>query len=92
MHQSYREGQEDQLVTLGLVVNAVVIWNTKYMELALDAIKQTGEMVLDSDVQRLSPLGYEHINIVGRYSFVLPKEIENGGLRSLLSADKIPAA
>ena len=56
---------------------------------ALDAIKQTGEMVLNSDVQRLSPLGYEHINIVGRYSFVLPKEIENGGLRSLLSADKI---
>jgi|GEM_PF-2428409 len=76
---------------LGLVVNTVVIWNTKYMELALDAIKQTGKMVLDSDVQRLSPLGYEHINIVGRYSFVLPEEIENSGLRSLLSADKIPA-
>jgi len=46
-------------------------------------------MVLDSDVQRLSPLGYEHINIVGSYSFGLPKEIENGGLKSLLSADKI---
>ena len=61
------------------------------MELALDAIKQTGKMVLDSDVQRLSPLEYEHINIVGRYSFVLPEEIENSGLRSLLSADKIPA-
>jgi len=59
------------------------------LKLALDAIKQTGEMVLDSDVQRLSPLGYEHINIVGSYSFGLPKEIENGGLKSLLSADKI---
>jgi len=59
------------------------------MELALDTIKQTGKMVFDSGVQRLSPLGNEHINIVGRYSFVLPKEIENGGLRSLLSADKI---
>jgi len=88
LHQSYREGQEDQLGALGLAVNAVVIWNTKYMELALDAIEQTGEMVLDSEVQRLSPHGYEHINIVGRYSFVLPKEIENGGLRSLLSAYK----
>jgi len=77
------------LCALGLVVNAVVIWNAKYMELALDAIKQTEEMVLDSEVQRLSPLGYENINIVGRYSFVLPKVIENGGVRSLLSADKI---
>ncbi|WNF39015.1 Tn3 family transposase [Bacillaceae bacterium IKA-2] len=27
-HQSYREGQEDQLGALGLVVNAIVIWNT----------------------------------------------------------------
>jgi len=44
------EGKEDQLGALGLVVNAVVICNTKYMELALDAIKQTGEMILDSDV------------------------------------------
>jgi len=43
LHQSYRKGQGDQLSALGLVVNAIVIWNTKYMELALDAIKQTGE-------------------------------------------------
>jgi hypothetical protein len=89
LHQSYREGQEDQLGALGLVVNAIVIWNTKYMEVALDAISQAGQPAFDSDVKRLSPLGYEHINIMGRYSFVLPEEIEQGGLRSLLSVDKI---
>ncbi len=89
LHQSYREGQEDQLGALGLVVNAIVIWNTKYIEVALDAIKQAGQPAFDSDIQRLSPLGYEHINIMGRYSFVLPEEIEQGGLRSLLSVDKI---
>lgn len=89
LHQSYREGQEDQLGALGLVVNVIVIWNTKYMEIALDAINEAGQLVHDSDIKRLSPLGYEHINIMGRYSFILPEEIEQGGLRSLLSIDKI---
>ncbi|QDZ77091.1 hypothetical protein D0437_30595 [Bacillus cereus] len=31
LHQNYREGQEDQLGALGLVVNAIVVWNTRYM-------------------------------------------------------------
>jgi len=89
LHQSYREGQEDQLGALGLVVNAIVIWNTKYMEIAIDAISKAGQEIYDFDMQRLSPLGYDHINIMGRYSFILPEEIEHGGLRSLLSFDKI---
>jgi hypothetical protein len=59
------------------------------MEIALDAITEAGQPIHDSDTQRLSPLGYEHINIMGRYSFILPEEIEQGGLRSLLSVDKI---
>jgi Tn3 transposase DDE domain len=31
LRQRYREGQEDQLGALGLVLNAVVLWNTRYM-------------------------------------------------------------
>jgi TnpA family transposase len=83
LHQAYREGQEDQLSALGLVVNAIVVWNTRYTALALDAIQKDGLHFDIADVQRLSPLGYEHINIVGRYSFYLPEEIEHGGLRPL---------
>ncbi|WNF36613.1 hypothetical protein RJD24_19695 [Bacillaceae bacterium IKA-2] len=59
------------------------------MEIAVDAINAAGQTALGSDIQRLSPFGYEHINIMGKYSFILPEEIEHGGLRSLLSADKI---
>lgn len=33
LYQRYREGQEDQLSALGLVVNVVVLWNTIYMDL-----------------------------------------------------------
>ena len=31
--QPYREGQEDQLGARGLVVNAIVLWNTRYIAL-----------------------------------------------------------
>ena len=32
IRQAYREGQEDQLAALGLVLNAVVLWNTRYLD------------------------------------------------------------
>lgn len=55
------------------------------MEVALDALRKTGQYIDDTDIQRLSPLGHDHINIMGRYSFSLPAEIENGGLRPLVT-------
>ena len=35
----YREGQEDQLGSLGLVVNVIVLWNTIYIDAALDQLR-----------------------------------------------------
>lgn len=84
LYQSYHEGQEDQLGALGLIVNAIVVWNTRYMTASLDAIRENRVEIDNEDIQRLSPVGHEHINIVGRYSFHLPEEVENGALRSLI--------
>ncbi|MCC2458355.1 MULTISPECIES: Tn3 family transposase [Bacillus] len=84
LHQAYRAGQEDQLGALGLVVNAIVLWNTRYMESALQVLRNRDHTLDDNDIARISPLGHEHINIVGRYSFILPEEIKDGRLRSLL--------
>ena len=36
IRKRYREGQEDQLGVLGLITNAAVLWNTIYMQEALD--------------------------------------------------------
>ncbi|HBQ8693424.1 TPA: Tn3 family transposase, partial [Klebsiella pneumoniae] len=83
LRQRYREGQEDQLGTLGLVVNMIVLWNTIYMTEALKQLKRQGYQVLDDDVARLSPLGWEHINMLGRYSFAVPEEVARGELRPL---------
>jgi TnpA family transposase len=83
IRQRYREGQEDQLGALGLVLNVIVLWNTLYMDAALAHLRRRGQSVLPADVARLSPLGSEHINLLGRYSFELPAGVRNGKLRPL---------
>ena len=76
--QRYREGQEEQFGALGLVVNAMVLWNTLYMNRALEEMQARSMKIEPSDVERLSPLGYDHINLLGRYTFSLSEEIRQG--------------
>jgi TnpA family transposase len=83
LRQRYREGQEDQLGALGLVVNSIILRNTIYMDAALDQLRSEGMDVRDKDVARLSPLGHEHINMLGRYAFILPEVVARGELRPL---------
>jgi TnpA family transposase len=83
LRQRYREGQEDQLGALGLVVNAIVLWNTLYMEAALNQLRAEGMEVKPEDVARLSPLIHKHINFQGRYSFALSEAVARGGWRPL---------
>ncbi|MGH3198043.1 MAG: Tn3 family transposase [Streptosporangiaceae bacterium] len=80
LRQRYREGQ-DQIGALGLVLNAVMLFTTRYMNSALDQLRAQGHPVLEEDVVRLSPLTRKHLNVLGRYSFVLPELPE--GLRPL---------
>ena len=89
LRQRYREGQEDQLEALGLVVNAIVLWNTLYMEAALKQLRDEGTEVRDEDVARLSPLVYHHINFQGRYSFALSEAVARGELRPLRDPDAL---
>jgi len=56
LRQRYREGQ---LGALGLVVNVIVLWNTIYMDAALDQLRADGNDVRDEDIARLSPLGLD---------------------------------
>lgn len=83
LFQRYREGQEDQLSALGLVVNMIVLWNTLYMDAVLDQLRLEGYPVRSEDEARLSPFGHEHINMLGRYSFSVPESVARGELRPL---------
>lgn len=84
IRKRYREGQEDQLGAPGLVTNAVVLWNSLYMQEALSHIRTTtGETPDDEHIARLSPLMHGHINMLGHYTSTLPEDILKGELRPL---------
>ncbi len=65
------------------MVNVIVLWNTIYMDAALNRLRAEGHEVRDEGVARLSPLGFEHINMLGRYAFTLPEPVARGELRPL---------
>jgi TnpA family transposase len=81
LRKKYREGQEDQLGALGLVLNVVVLWNTVYIQKIVEELRAEGHHIRDEDIARISPLDFAHINFHGRYTFALPAEVTAGGLR-----------
>jgi hypothetical protein len=87
LRQRYREGQEDQLGALGLVVNVLILWNTRYMDAALSHLRSQGAEVKPEDVARLSPLADKHFNVLGRYHFSVTDSILRGELRPLRDPD-----
>lgn len=62
-----------------------MLWNTRYIDLAVNLLRARGFPVRDEDAARLSPLGYAHINVLGRYSF--PKPDDGPQLRPLRDPD-----
>ncbi len=76
---------EDQLGALGLVLNCIVLWNTVYMNAALEQLRAQRHHVLNEDIARLSPFVRGHLRVHGDYSFLLPDLA--GALRELRDPD-----
>ena len=71
LYERYHKGMEDQLGALGLVLNCVVLWKTRYMNAALDELRAQRHPIRDEDITRLSLFVRHHLNVHGKYSFVL---------------------
>jgi hypothetical protein len=69
LRHGYRDGMEDQLGALVLVLSTITLWNTIYLDHAIGQLRTTGYPVLDADVARLWPYMRRHINFHGHYSF-----------------------
>lgn len=71
-HGELRErALQDQLQrasALNLIINAISIWNTVYLTQAIEHLKTTGKYK-EELLPHISPLGWEHINFLGEYSF-----------------------
>jgi hypothetical protein len=87
IRKRYREGEEDSLGPLGLVTNAVVFWNSIYMQHALSHLKQTGLPIPGNDIAGLWPLRHEPLYVQGNNSFSLSKSIGQGKHRPLNKLD-----
>ena len=53
------------------------------MEAVLHQLQDEGYTVRKEDIARLSPLIHQHINKLGRYSFVVSDGVSKGELRPL---------
>lgn len=77
------ENQRYRARGLNLVVTAIVLWNTVYLERAVQALRDSGKEVDDKLLQHLSPLGWEHINLTGDYIWHQSKQVEQRKFRPL---------
>lgn len=89
IRQAYRDGQEDQLAALGLVLKAVVLWNTRYVDTAVAQLRAEGHDIKDEDLARLSPLKNAHINFLDRCLFNIASSGPAQGLRPLRDPDEV---
>ena len=77
------ENQLNQAACLNLVVNAITVWNTVYMQAALEQLKIEGYEIGEDDLKHLSPARSEHINMYGKYFFNVEEGMKRKGLREL---------
>jgi len=81
------ENQQHRASGLNLLVSAITLWNTRYLNRAVAALRET-EAVPDHLLAHLSPLGWEHINLTGDYVWSTADEAteNHDGFRSLRPA------
>jgi TnpA family transposase len=71
VRQRTPEQQGEQALCLSIVVNAIIVWNTIYIQRVLDELLAAGELITTSEIERISPLAHQHIHLYGHYPFEL---------------------
>jgi hypothetical protein len=77
------EDQRFRASGLTLVTAAIALWNTVYLEKAINSMKGHGRLVDENLLQYLSPLGWEHINLTGDYHWPQGRKMAIGKFRPL---------
>lgn len=84
IRKKYPDDHSNQANCLNLITNAILAWNTVYMQAALDHLHRQGQAIPEDVLAQLSPARFEHINIHGKYSFDISVPLINNGLRPLV--------
>ena len=78
------EDQMHRASGLNVLCAAIALWNTVYVERAVEELRRRGREITDAHLWHLSPLGWEHIALTGVYRWDL-KVASLGALRPLRS-------
>ena len=73
-------GQTQKALSSDLLLNVITVWNTVYMEAAIEELEKTGENCPNL-IPFISPIHWEHINFFGDYLFDLEEEYSLEKLR-----------
>jgi TnpA family transposase len=77
------ENQRYRASGLNLVVAAIVLWNTVYLERVVTTLRQRDPTLREDLLTHLSPLGWEHINLTGDYVWSPDGGTKKGQFRPL---------
>jgi len=83
VRRRHREARRGQALCLSLVVNAIVCWNTAYLELALDHLVARHGRIDPGLLAHVSPALMEHVNPYGTYEFPVEAGYGRVGYRPL---------
>ena len=79
--------QDDQLLNqvgcLNLVTNAIIVWNTVYIDRVVQQLRSEGHSIDDEDLKHIWPTRHAHINVYGQYYFERKRFGKNYPLRDL---------
>ena len=81
------ENQRYRASGLNLVVAAIILWNTVYLGRAIQVLRDSGQDVTEELLPHISPLGWEHINLTGDYTWQQNLLVEQGQFRALRVPD-----
>ena len=81
------ENQSYRASGLTLLTAAIALWNTVYIERAIEFLKRKKLLINDQLLSHLSPLGWEQINLNGDYVWRNNLKLGTGKYRPLRSVD-----
>lgn len=76
------EDQQNRASGLNLVMQAITVWNTAYVDRAVAELRKYRH-VDDALLQHVSPLGWGHIILTGDYDWGGDKQLRPGEFRAL---------
>ena len=61
----------------------VILWNTVYLERAVNALREHGVAIDPELLKHLSPIGWTHIALTGDYTWQAHRRVARGRFRPL---------